>query len=137
MNNLVHNFVPLVPLTIGAALPSSDGAVYAWLIGFAGVLVIVNQAMSFWKGLSSGVKEVPAPADTYTAIKECKPKHDEINRRLEALEKRYEGLLTEIKRDYESIQKSGEARASGIHNRINEVLEEVSVLRGRIEEKKK
>ena len=42
-------------------------------------------------------------------------------------------LRIQIRQDYESAQRSGEARVSGLHNRMNILVEGVSTLNGSVE----
>lgn len=57
---------------------------------------------------------------------------DAIARRVDMVERQIEAMRSELKDDKTEILKAGEDRAEKLHNRINDVLQAVSQMRGEL-----
>jgi hypothetical protein len=108
--------------------PGSAQAI-GWLaLTAAGAAGAANQVLK----LMDRFKEKPPPADTYVTIKECKAMHSTQESRIGKLECEVTAIRTEIKSMGEDLDRKDEARAVAIHNRLNDILEKLSLVRGQI-----
>ena len=82
-------------------------------------------------------KEQPPPSETYTTKVECGIKHEGFHDRLCRLELDVPIIRDEIRLETAEISRLAEARTSGLHERINDVLAAVSELRGVISRARK
>ena len=118
------SFFPIaqIPATTPAALGS-------WLIQFMSVMVIVIailQIISFFR------RKPPIDAEFATKA-ELRLVEEKTGEELTKVGNAIGALSDQIRKDYDNIQRSGEARASGIHKRINEFVEGFGAVRGQVE----
>lgn len=60
---------------------------FVWLGCAAFAVWLINQTMSFWKGLTRGVQEDPRPALTYQTLTMCRTMHESSSTRLADIER--------------------------------------------------
>ena len=110
------------------ALAYSPSAVE--LMAFIGCLFFLAAGINQVMKLLDRNREKPPPAETYTTLKECSVRHEAMTIRMERTENEVQAMRAEIKAELNQMTRLDEERASGLHERINRVLEAVSELRG-------
>ncbi len=100
-----------------------------FMVGFIGVMAIVTSLLNVIKFF----RPDPALHRQYASRDEV----DKLDRKLLAtetkLETQIENLNSKITEQYEKIERSDEARTSGLHNRMNTIAESVARLTGQLE----
>jgi len=99
-----------------------------WSVAAFAVAGGVNQILR----IVDRVKERPAPSETYTTLANCDRRHHTISTELVGLRSDLQALRMEIRSDLKESIAANELRASKIHSRIDDLLEAVSELRGKV-----
>ena len=109
------------------------------LLGGLGVLAgIIFGVMNAARRRESQLREVhPQPLEVIGAEKgvsetECDLRHDGMDQRVGKVERDVELLRTELKADRISIENLIRAETGKIHSRVDDVLEAVSEMRGKV-----
>lgn len=103
----------------------------------------VSQLFWFLGGVGSaagiyGILRRKPPIEAEFATKrELAQFRDEKSKEIHQLKLDLDDIRKQIRIDYENIQRAAEARASGLHVRINAVLEGLAELKGSFEETRK
>jgi bifunctional pyridoxal-dependent enzyme with beta-cystathionase and maltose regulon repressor activities len=111
--------------TPSSAPDSSTAVGIWWLVGASCAAVIFNQLSDAWQKLTGRFKEREPNGPEYVTRQACHTAHTQTETHFKEMENRVEAKVTEIRGIFrEDIQ--------GVHNRINDVLEKVSELKGKV-----
>lgn len=92
--------------------PDMLGPVVPWLLGASGVMLLLNQALSFFK---DHIREKPTPADTYATRAE----HAELKQRVEH-------ISDEIVRGFERLDQKRSVSIAGLHDDLASTAEKLN-----------
>ncbi|MFH0907177.1 MAG: hypothetical protein V1929_00240 [bacterium] len=108
------------------------GVLFVLLAGAASISTIVSNH----RRVPSVDVDIAKMDARFASVEMCERNMAAVYQRIENLEscvnEKLDGMSAALKRDTESIQRSGEARAAKIHDRVNTILSEVSEVRGRV-----
>lgn len=117
--------LPLVIAQIAAsaqpatAQPTQQTLMLWWLLGAAGVAVLLNQIITAWRNLTGNLRESPPPATTYRKRDDCLAIHNELKADLGKLSSRIE--ITDA--DQRKIQRED---INGVHRRIDALQQQLA-----------
>ena len=132
MNNLLSTGLSLSPIMLAQFVPSaSHSQILTVLLGGAALLVIANQAFSFWKNATGNLKEIPPPAQTYVPITRCAEEHKKNADEHTSMAATLRTIGAEALQRSDAVRKEIKDDVKGIHARIDDVLKAVSRLEGR------
>jgi len=99
-----------------------------WAMAAFAVAGGVNQVLK----VVDRVKERPPPAETYATKADCDRRHNCLALEVSAFRVDIQTLRREIKEDFREAAAINEQRASKLHTRVDQLLEAVSEVRGKI-----
>jgi hypothetical protein len=98
----------------------------AWLGCLAFILLLLNEGVKFTDRLRG---KTPHPPNEQLSVS-----MSEIERRVAKLEHSNIKIWAKMETDKNEVIRNGEQRAEKIHNRVNDVLQAVSELRGHVDQ---
>jgi hypothetical protein len=99
-----------------------------WALAAAAMAGGANQVLK----LVDRMKERPPPSETYTTLTQCEHRHHTIGGDIIGLRADLHSLRMEIRTDLKETAAANEQRSSKLHGRIDDLLEAVSELRGKL-----
>jgi hypothetical protein len=129
LKHIATEAAPFIPIVLAQSSGGFTGnQLLVWLGCLAFVVMIYNQLAEARRNATTNLVQKPPSEELASFIAQCPLRHDsvqkELRERKEAQEKISDGLenlksqVTEVER---RLQKSDEARTSGLHKRLNKL----------------
>jgi hypothetical protein len=103
-----------------------------WLVAFAAIVVIANQTLGLFKGITGSAPQMVQLAKEFVT-RESYHKHCQLNREHhEKIEARVSALERKLESDKDEIIAAGEARSEKIQYRISTAFESIAAQIGEL-----